>query len=350
MIDFRYHVVSIIAVFLALTVGLVLGASFLPKAQVDFLNGQITSANNAKNRLETKQFSLSADNQHMQDYIDGTKDNLVNNQLFNDAVVVVRAAGYDPGAVNSVLALTKQAAATITADITVNPTFADPSSVASLQDLVANYAPLGQKVPGGDPVAQAINLLVEALTVQSAATGAAAGSASASPAASPSASATPNAVPAAMTAAWAVRTVQAFKSIGVISVTVMPSATNPVKPTAAFMAAPLDPAPDPQNSLYLSLAQALRAAGAGPVIGGSAPAAGAGGLITAVLKDAAATKTVSTVDDTDSTIGQVAVVFVLYGESRNAAAPAGHYGTTGTTDGPLPKLPKLLPAPSPSAS
>jgi hypothetical protein len=351
VIDFRYHVVSIVAVFLALTVGLVLGASFLSKAQVDFLNGQITSANNAKNRLETEKRTLTADNGHLQDYIEGTKNNLVNNQLFNDAVVVVRAAGYDPAPVNAVLALAKQASATVTADITINPTFADPSSIASLQDLVSNYAPRGQKVPGGDPVAQAVNLLVQALTVQSTATGAAVGGASASASASPSASPQPSGTPTAMTPAWSVKTLQAFKDIGVISVNAMPNAANMIKPSAAFIAASTDPQADPQNNVFLGLARALRGTGTGSVIGGSAAAAaGTGGLISAVLKDASATKTVSTVDDIDQTIGQVAVVFVLYDESTNAAAPAGHYGVTGTTDGPLPRLPNLLPVPSPSAS
>ena len=344
MIDFRYHVVSIVAVFLALTVGLVLGASFLSKAQIQFLNGQITSANNAKNRLETKQRTLTTDNQHLSDYIDGTKNNLVSNQLFNDAVVVVRASGYSQDHVAATLALAKQASATITADITINPTFADSSSVASLQQLVADFAPRGQPIPGGDPQTQAVNLLVEALTAQGTTTSAFAGSASAS--SSPS----PSSTPTTMTPSWAVKTLQEFKNIGVISVTTMPTATNALKPTAAFIAAPEASQPDTQNALYVSLAQALHTADVGTVIGGAAPDAGTGGVISAVLKNATAAKTVATVDDMDETIGQVAVVFVLYNESNNGSAPAGHYGMTGITDGLLPKLPNLPPVPSPSAS
>jgi hypothetical protein len=346
VIDFRYHVVSIVAVFLALTVGLVLGASFLSKAQIQFLNGQITSANNAKNRLETNQRTLTAENNHLSDYIDGTKNNLVNNQLFNSAVLVVRASGYNQDHVNATLALAKQASATITADITVNPTFSDPSSVAQLQQLVTNYAPRGQRIPGGDPVAQAVNLLIEALTAQATTTPAFSGSGGASASSSPS----PTGTPTTMTPSWAVKTLQAFSQIGVISVTTMPSASNALKPTAAFIAAPEASQPDAQNSVYLSLAQALHGADVGPVIGGAAADAGTGGVISAVLKNATAAKTVSTVDDMDETIGQVALVFVLYDESTNAAAPAGHYGMTGITDGLLPKLPNLPPVPSPSAS
>jgi hypothetical protein len=320
----------------------VLGASFLSKAQIQFLNGQITSANNAKNRLETNQRTLTTDNKHLSDYIDGTKNNLVSNQLFNDAVVVVRASGYSQDHVNATLALAKQASATITADITVNPTFADPSSVPQLQQLVADFAPRGQQVPGGDPLAQAVNLLVQALTAQATTTSAFAGSASASP--------SPSGTPTTMTPSWAVRTLQAFTQIGVISVTTMPAAANALKPTAAFIAAPEASQADPQNALYVSLAQALHTADVGPVIGGAAADAGTGGVISAVLKNATAAKTVATVDDMDETIGQVAVVFVLYNESNNGSAPAGHYGMTGITDGLLPRLPNLPPVPSPSAS
>ena len=46
MIDFRYHVVSIVAIFLALTVGLVIGASILSKGVADSLKASLTERNN----------------------------------------------------------------------------------------------------------------------------------------------------------------------------------------------------------------------------------------------------------------------------------------------------------------
>ena len=44
MINLRYHIVSIIAVFLALAIGVVMGTSFLGKATVDQLKTQISRA------------------------------------------------------------------------------------------------------------------------------------------------------------------------------------------------------------------------------------------------------------------------------------------------------------------
>jgi hypothetical protein len=338
VIDFRYHVVSIVAVFLALTVGLVLGASFLSQAQISLLQGQITDATNAKNRLQNEDRTLQTTNKQLTDYIDETKNNLVSNQLYNVYVVVVRAAGDDEASANAALALAKRAAATITADITVNATFTDSSSTTDLNTLMANYTPLGQNLAGGDTVSKAMNLLAEALTAQ--ATSTVGTGATASP--------SPSATPTTMTADWSVRTLKAFKDIGVIAVNTMPTAATMTKPSAAFIAAPGKAATDVQNQSYVTLAQALRSSGVGPVVGGIAASANSGGLIAAVLKNASATKSVSTVSDMEQAIGQVAVVFVLYQESANSSAAAGHYGTTGSNDGLLPKLPTLPPTSSPS--
>jgi hypothetical protein len=343
LIDFRYHVVSIVAVFLALTVGLVLGASFLRSEEVSLLTNEITNANNSKSSLQTENRTLTTTNKQLGDYIDETRDNLVSNQLYNDYVVVVRMPGDDEASANATLALAKRAAATITADITVNATFTDASSTQELDQLLTANTPTGQSLGGGDTVSKAMNLLAEALTAQATATTGTGTGASSS--ASPSVTATPT----SMTADWSVRTLNAFKSIGVIAVNTMPAAADMTKPTAAFIAAPVGTATDAQNQAYVTLAQALHSAGVGPVVGGLPAATGSGGLITAVLKNTAAAKTVSTVSDVDQTIGQVAVVFVLYQESANATGAAGHYGRTGSNDGLLPKLPTLqVPSPSPS--
>ena len=49
MIDFRYHLVSIVAVFLALAIGIVLGSTELQGNTIDVLR---TSSNLLKNELD----------------------------------------------------------------------------------------------------------------------------------------------------------------------------------------------------------------------------------------------------------------------------------------------------------
>ncbi|MGH3417799.1 MAG: copper transporter, partial [Actinocrinis sp.] len=268
MIDFRYHVVSIVAVFLALTVGLVLGASFLSGAQIDILKGQITSANNAKSALEGQNRDLTGANKRLLDYIDQSKDNLVANQLTDDYVVVLRTAEADQSAADAVVALARRASANVTADVTLNPTFTDPSTADQLAALVVDYTPAGQTPSGADAVGQAMNLLAEALTAQTETAGlpgtiggpgigtAGAGNTAT---ASPSPSATPKGTQSTMTADWAVKTLKAFKDIGVISAKALPNPAAMVRPTTAFIAAPNKAVPDAENAAYLTLAQDLRA-------------------------------------------------------------------------------------------
>jgi Copper transport outer membrane protein, MctB len=331
LIDFRYHVVSIIAVFLALTVGLILGATIVNQDAVNNLHGTINGQTNQINTLKQDNRSLTGANGQLQNYINTTKNNLVSGALEPYSVIVVRIDGSDDGLNKSTLALIKQASATVVWDITVNKTFADGSSGDQLAQLVTAYTPLGQPVTGTGTTA-AMNLLAEALTAQQSLS-------------TPPSSGTTGTAPSTMTPDWAVRTLQAFAQNGVVTVNSMPGSTVVTRPNAAFIAAPAQAGDAPANAAYIALAQALHADGTGAVIAGTAGAAGAGGLITAVLKSTAA-KSVSTVDDLDQITGQVAVVFVLYQEAANASAAAGHYGTVGTTDGLLPKLPTL---PTPSA-
>ncbi len=333
MIDFRYHVVSIIAIFLALTVGLVIGASVLEQPLVDGLKHQITSDSDETSKLQQENRSLNTDYGQLSQYVDETKDSLVNNQLVNVGVDVVRIANSNETYNDAAISLLRQAGCIIDTDITINETFADPSSTQQLAEVVSAFTPTKQPVSGTGAVA-AMNLLAEALTAPSPESSDTPGS--------PAAQTTPQ----TMTFDWALKTLQAFAQQGVITINTAPSQATWVKPGAAFIAAPLQKNTAAENTAYSALAQAVRADQAGVVVAGDSTAADSNGLIGAVLADKNATKTVSTVDDMDQTIGQVAVVFVLYEQISDPSETAGHYGTVGSNDGLLPKLPTLPSPPS----
>ena len=53
MIDFRYHLVSIIAVFLALAIGIVVGATALQPATVKLLNAASVAEKQRRERCST---------------------------------------------------------------------------------------------------------------------------------------------------------------------------------------------------------------------------------------------------------------------------------------------------------
>ena len=54
MIDFRYHIVSLISVFLALAVGIILGAGPLKESIGDTLTGQVDVLRSEKDALRTE--------------------------------------------------------------------------------------------------------------------------------------------------------------------------------------------------------------------------------------------------------------------------------------------------------
>lgn len=62
MINFRYHVVSLVAVFLALAVGIVMGSTVIDRAIVDGLRNRIDTANKntEEKRAENDQLKTSA--------------------------------------------------------------------------------------------------------------------------------------------------------------------------------------------------------------------------------------------------------------------------------------------------
>jgi Copper transport outer membrane protein, MctB len=334
MIDFRYHVVSIVAVFLALTVGLVLGASFLKPAAVDGLHTEIGSLNQDKVTLEKQQRLLQTDNARLGQYIDQTAPNLVNAQLAGESVAVVRIAGSDGPSTDAAVALLRQAGANITTDVTMTTAFTDQASAAELTELVDQYTPAGERPLSGTTLDQAVSLLRDTLAAPTGSATALLG--------------TPH---TGMTDAEANAALQALATAGMITITTPLRSTTASGPGIAFIAAPTGPDSTRQNGAYLQLTRDLHESDIGAVVGGLSTATGTGGLIAAVLADSTATKDVSTVDDVDLTIGQVAVVFAAYQAAGQGATAqntaAGHYGMSGTNDGLLPKLP-ALPTPSPN--
>lgn len=337
MIDFRYHVVSIVAVFLALTVGLVLGASFLSKYAVDELKVQITGLTTDKNNLQQANRSQTTTLNQLNSYIGTTANSLVSGYLNSEYVTVVQISGEDTGSTATLLGLVGTAGATVTSNITLNPAFTDPASVSMFTQLVTSYLPVGQTAAGSTPQAQAVNLLAEALTA---------------PAAVADTGGVQLTTPTSgMTVVEADVTLKAFAADGLITAPTLPAGL--VRPNLSLLVAPTAANTPDQNAIYISLAQALRTDGAQPLvagsaIGGSGGSAQPGGLIDAVLKNATASKEISTVDNTNTTMGQVSAVFTLY-QNVTPPASAGHFGIIGATDGLLPKLP-VHPTPTPSGT
>src|SRR5579859_7281358 len=89
------------------------------------------------------------------------------------------------------------------------------------------------------------------------------------------------------------------------------------------------------DNLYLDFVKDLDGIGKGALIEGPAAAATAPGLLAAALQDGWTRRNVSTVDSADLAAGRIAAVYAL---AEEAGGKTGHYGLTGSPDGPLPDL------------
>jgi Copper transport outer membrane protein, MctB len=111
MINFRFHIVSLIAVFLALAIGVVMGATVIDQAIVDGLNARINDVEREANAQRADNNELSTEVERLEDYIDRTDEYAVTGQLEDVPVAVVALRGVDADEVNAAVELARTAGA-----------------------------------------------------------------------------------------------------------------------------------------------------------------------------------------------------------------------------------------------
>jgi len=111
VIDFRYHLVSIVAVFLALAIGIVLGSTELQGNTIDVLRSSSNSLKNQLDQTQAERNSAQAElstNQHTNlTFLTTAEPRLLANELPADRIVLIT----EPGASSTVISGVKQAAA-----------------------------------------------------------------------------------------------------------------------------------------------------------------------------------------------------------------------------------------------
>jgi Copper transport outer membrane protein, MctB len=111
MINFRFHIVSLIAVFLALALGIVMGATVVNRAIVDRLNDRIDTVEDNANKRKAESDELRSQVGQLQGYIDGTKDFAVAGRLDGVSLATIAARGVDADAVKQTVELAQRAGA-----------------------------------------------------------------------------------------------------------------------------------------------------------------------------------------------------------------------------------------------
>jgi hypothetical protein len=316
VIDFRYHLVSIIAVFLALAVGLVVGATALSGKSLDLLQAAQHAALNRISALGHDNSNLTSQEKADEAFASAASPRLVSGLLTGQKVVVVTAPDYDSAVAAGVTKVLQQAGATVTGQVNLNAAFLatdgrDEDQLTQLAQRLAAQAGVTLPTQLSGPVAgqqAASKVLADSLLT--------AGGTS-------------------LSSADSTAILSAFSTAGYASTG---SGASPVSAPAslAVLVAPSGPPPQTGRRVLVALAVALRNAGSGTVMVGGSESVGSNSVIDAENK----AKQVSTVDNADTETGQIMTVQAL--KLLLDHKPIDHYGI-GPAAAPSP-------APTPSSS
>jgi hypothetical protein len=95
VINLRYHIVSLVAVFLALGLGIVMGTTVIDRVTVDALNDRLDTVERSQGAIREENGRLKTQVDRGQDFAVGTRDQLLRGHLRNIPVMIVAVAGVD---------------------------------------------------------------------------------------------------------------------------------------------------------------------------------------------------------------------------------------------------------------
>jgi copper transport outer membrane protein MctB len=323
MIDFRYHLVSIVAIFLALSLGLLLGSTELRPYVQRGLNGlskaeqhQIDTLLGEKTQLKDQ---ISSENQ----FALANAPSMLHDVLAGQRVVLALAPGA-PGSVTSgVTQALQTAGASVTGSLQLQPAFFDTSAATSqkLTQVAEQYAQPAALPLAGTAQAQASELLAHVIMTQDGAG---------------------QPVPGERDPA-SVQAVQALAGAGFLTKSGQPWD----RATLAVVIIPATPQStddtNPESQALVTLAQQLNLAGLGTVVAGTIAGSGPGSAID-VMRAGGRAGHLTSVDNADYPIGQIVVAQSL---AERQHGKSGSYGVISSASAAGPSPP---PSPAPTVS
>ena len=338
MIDFRYHLVSIIAVFLALAIGIVVGSTAL---QPTVESGLHATENLLRRRIDQVEKNNSTLNHQVsadQAFAQASRARLLGHLLTGQDVVLVTAPGPDGQVVTGLTAALQAAGATVTGTVALQPKFNDLSGTnqSSLSQINGDLAAtdLTTLAPAADSQTayqqQAAQLIASAILDTKAAASA-----------------------GGLSVADAQTLLSAYAQQGYLTVSGAVTTRATLAVIVTPQTAPTDGPNDPANQVLLALAQQFANASAAAIVVGSTAGSATSGSAISVLRSSSVSSQVSSVDNADTTLGQISSIWAL--AEQNAGEKPNSYGITGASavsPVPLPEAsatPTITPTPRPTA-
>jgi len=311
VINFRYHVVSLTAVFLALAIGLVVGTAALNGPVADTLKDRVDalSKDNSNYREQANQYREELS--RTQEFATEVSPALLNGKLTGHKIlVVVLPSGQDYA--DGISSMLKVAGATITGTVTVQDKFFDPANGRELLDLADKASRPSVSVDGlplnSDGVETSSALLAVALLQRPA-----------------------TVTPATVTPADLTAVLAAYSEAGYLAVSddVVPGAEATVV-VSGLPPVDRDATKKNQNAVMLTAQFGMDRP---LVVGGNG--IGDGNLVSEIRADPTLVKKISTVDNASTEQGQLATAMTVV--ERVIGGKIGQYGLSAGATSQVPK-------------
>ena len=306
MIDFRYHIVSIVAIFFALGAGVVLGAGPLKGTGSDIVQAQADRDRAALEDTRNELIQAKALDKYRDDYVAKLTAGLTDGKLTGKKVTIVQMPGADGGLTNSIQDSLEKAGAQVTTRVSLDSKLFDPGQRQLVEPLVNELVTADITFPKDSNTYQRAGLIL----------------------------------------ARGVVAREEGKTVDSESTKILSGLTDSklvsLKPTPkdraslVVVVAAKPPTPTPDNSSYndaVDFVEGLDLGSAGAVLAGTPETAQNGGLLKNMRGDSDATKIVSSVDVVNMPSGQATVVFALV---EQLSGKAGQYGGVDAKNGVAP--------------
>jgi hypothetical protein len=315
VIDFRYYLVSITSIFLALAVGIVLGAGPLKGDIGARLTEQMTALRAEKTQLRTDLDTARRDASARDTFSSAVAPAVMKDRLTGKTIALVVAPGVDADLVKNATSSLVAAGAKVGSTVTLNDAWADPSKMTLRNTVAGPFATLATAPAGASsPDQLAATVLARAILT---------GTDHSTERVTASASAALNGL-------------KAGDLVNVTPDQIVPSSS------VVFLGGPVKGSTqhdtDARLAAYVQLVRSLDAGGSGVVVvakSNTPDGSKSADLVAAVRKNADALKAISTVDDADLPMGQGTLVLAL---EQQYAGGAGQYGLAADAKSILPDL------------
>jgi Copper transport outer membrane protein, MctB len=139
LISFRFHIVSIVAVFLALAIGIVVGSTVIDRAIVEGLRNRVDEVSDNLDQRRADNDRLSEQVDGLEGWITEAGPAIGDDRLSDTVSIVVTEDGVDRDPVDATTDMLTEAGSTVRGVLTLDPSWAldDPELQAGLAEAVS---------------------------------------------------------------------------------------------------------------------------------------------------------------------------------------------------------------------